>query len=149
MKRQIIRFIFLLVGLTSMSAVKATSPEQMVVSFQHDYTIWNDQSFRDRQPGGGNQAMQLAEQNYRAMLKKYTKPDFQGEPIAYGSDSSHDPMREKITAQKIDENSAIITTQVAGEYYSPVYEYHFSKENKKWYLTQIFLVDEDGKYPSL
>jgi hypothetical protein len=54
-----------------------------------------------------------------------------------------------MTAQKIEDSRAIITTQVSGEYYSPVYEYHFVKENRKWYMTQLFLVDEDGKYPSL
>jgi hypothetical protein len=132
-----------------MTSVMASSPEQLVVAFQHDYKIWNDESFQNRQPDNDGNAMRIAEQNYHALLKKYTKPDFRGEPIAYGSESSHDPLREKMTAQKIEDSRAIITTQVSGEYYSPVYEYHFVKENRKWYMTQLFLVDEDGKYPSL
>lgn len=82
-------------------------------------------------------------------LKKYTKPDFEGEPIAFGSESSHDPEQEKIIATEITGNIAIVTTKVTQLYYSPIYEYHLVEQNNNWYLSQIFLVDEDGKYPSL
>lgn len=131
-----------------MTEAMATSPEQMVVAFQHDYKIWNDESFQNRRPDDVN-AMKTAEQNYAALLKKYTQPDFHGEPVAYGSDASHDPAREKIIGKNIQKHEAVITTQLSAEYYSPVYEYHFKQEKQKWYLTQIYLVDEDGKYPSL
>jgi hypothetical protein len=106
MKRQISHFLFLLAGLMGMTSVMASSPEQLVVAFQHDYKIWNDESFQNRQPDNDGNAMRIAEQNYHALLKKYTKPDFRGEPIAYGSESSHDPLREKMTAQKIEDSRA-------------------------------------------
>jgi len=93
--------------------------------------------------------MLLAQKSWDQLLKKYTKPDFHGEPIAFGSDSDHDPNQEKIISTKIHGSTAIITTRFPMQYYSPVYEYHLKKENKNWYLSQVFLVDEDGKYPSL
>jgi hypothetical protein len=58
--------------------------------------------------------MRIAEQNYHALLKKYTKPDFRGEPIAYGSESSHDPLREKMTAQKIEDSRGVVTRRSVG-----------------------------------
>lgn len=149
MKRQITPALLLLTGLMGIHPALAATPEQLVVAFQHDYKVWNDQSFKNRQPSGNPDAMKVAEQRYSDMLKKYTRPDFHGEAIAYGSESSHDPAKEKITGKKVAANTAIITTTFAGEYYSPVYEYHFIKEGEQWYLTQLFLVDEDGKYPSL
>ena len=82
-------------------------------------------------------------------MKKYTKPGFQSEPIAFGSESSHDPEQEKIISVQITEKIAVVTTKLSRQYYSPIYEYQLSKENDTWYLSQIFLVDDDGKYPSL
>lgn len=89
-----------------MSEAMATTPEQMVVAFQHDYKIWNDESFQNRRPDDVN-AMKTAEQNYAALLKKYTQPDFHGEPVAYGSDASHDPAREKIIGKNIQQQEAV------------------------------------------
>lgn len=42
-----------------------------------------------------------------------------------------------------------IGSKVTQLYYSSIYEYHLVKQNNNWYLSQIFLNDEDGKYPSV
>lgn len=93
--------------------------------------------------------MLQAQKGWNELLKKYTIPGFQGEPIAFGSESSHDPEQEKIISVQITEKIAVVTTKLSRQYYSPIYEYQLSKENDTWYLSQIFLVDDDGKYPSL
>lgn len=62
-----------------MTEAMATSPEQMVVAFQHDYKIWNDESFQNRRPDDAN-AMKTAEQNYAALLKNIPNPTFMVSP---------------------------------------------------------------------
>ncbi|MDW5502080.1 hypothetical protein R6Y99_20015 [Pseudomonas lundensis] len=149
MKRYLIHLFLLCVGLAKAGDVLANSPEQVVVAFQRDYKVWNDQSFQLKQNQDNHNRMSLAQKSWNELLKKYTKPDFRGEPIAFGSDSDHDPHQEKIMSTKIAGRITIITTKFTKQYYSPVYEYQLVKENDTWYLSQLFLVDDDGKYPSL
>lgn len=149
MKRQLILLVLLSISIFKVGAIQAHTPEQVVIAFQYDYKIWNDQSFQQSQSSETKDTTLLAQKSWNELLKKYTKPDFEGEPIAFGSESSHDPEQEKIIATEITENIAIVTTKVTQLYYSPIYEYHLVKQNNSWYLSQIFLVDEDGKYPSL
>ncbi|EML0363902.1 hypothetical protein RI835_003298 [Providencia rettgeri] len=149
MKRQLILLVLLSISIFKIGAIQAHTPEQVVIAFQYDYKIWNDQSFQQSQSSETKDTTLLAQKSWNELLKKYTKPDFEGEPIAFGSESSHDPEQEKIIATEITENIAIVTTKVTQLYYSPIYEYHLVKQNNSWYLSQIFLVDEDGKYPSL
>lgn len=149
------RFISLsLLTLTFLNIVPAlaetiNTPTEVVISFQRDYKEWNDRSFALHQTHDDHSVMTQAQQSWDVLLKKYTLPHFQGEPIAFGSDASHDPELEKILSTVVENNSAIIKTRFPQPYYSPDYEYHLIKHHQRWYLTQIYLVDEDGKYPSL
>lgn len=127
----------------------ANTPEQVVIAFQHDYKIWNDQTFQQSQTHDAKDIMPLAQKSWKQLLKKYTAPDFEGEPIAFGSESSHDPDLEKVISTKITDDNAVVTTRLSQQYYSPVYEYQLFRDSNTWYLSQIFLVDEDGKYPGL
>lgn len=149
MKRHLIHIFLLFVGLVNAGDVLANSPEQIVVAFQRDYKVWNNQSFQLHQSHNDSDVMSLAQKSWNDLLKRYTKPNFRGEPIAFGSESSHDPDQEKIISTKITERIATITTRFPKKYYSPIYEYQLFKENDNWYLSQIFLVDEDEKYPCL
>ncbi|EJD6370324.1 hypothetical protein AB6F62_20630 [Providencia huaxiensis] len=149
MKRQLIQLVLLSISIFKIGDTQAHTPEQVVIAFQHDYKIWNDQTFQQSQSHEAKDITLLAQKSWNELLKKYTKPDFKGEPIVFGSESSHDPEQEKVIAIKITENLAIVTTKFTQVYYSPIYEYHLVKQNNSWYLSQIFLVDEDGKYPSL
>ncbi|EKT55837.1 MULTISPECIES: hypothetical protein [Morganellaceae] len=149
MKRQLILLVLLSISIFKVGDIQAHTPEQVVIAFQYDYKIWNDQSFQQSQSRETKDTTLLAQKSWNELLKKYTKPGFEGEPIAFGSESSHDPEQEKIIATEITENIATVTTKVTQLYYSPIYEYHLVKQNNSWYLSQIFLVDEGGKYPSL
>ncbi|WP_407198656.1 hypothetical protein [Citrobacter portucalensis] len=144
-----IKLVVLSVGFLSAGDILANTPEQVVTAFQRDYKYWNDQSFQRNQNDGKQEVMLQAQKGWNELLKKYTKAGFQGEPIAFGSESSHDPEQEKIISVQITEKIAVVTTKLSRQYYSPIYEYQLSKENDTWYLSQIFLVDDDGKYPSL
>lgn len=149
MKKLLIQLIFLSVGLFKAGDIMANTPEHVVIAFQHDYKIWNDHAFQQSQIHKDKDTMPLAQQRWNELLKKYTKPDFEGEPIAFGSESSHDPEQEKIISTKITGDVAIVTTRLSQQYYSPIYEYQLFRQSDNWYLSQIFLVDENGKYPSL
>ncbi|WP_330985925.1 MULTISPECIES: hypothetical protein [Enterobacterales] len=144
--KQLFIKLLLSVGLFMAGDVLANTPEQVVISFQRDYKSWNDQSFQFH---GEKDAMLLAQKGWNELLSKYTKPGFQGEPIAFGSESSHDPEQEKILSTQITGGTAIVMTKLSKQYYSPIYEYQLFKEKDTWFLSQIFLVDDDGKYPSL
>lgn len=149
MQRVLIQLILLSVSLFRAGEILANTPEQVVMAFQHDYKIWNDQTFQQSQTRDGKDIMPLAQKSWNELLKKYTAPDFAGEPIAFGSESSHDPDLEKVISTKITDDNAVVTTRLSQQYYSPVYEYQLFRDSNTWYLSQIFLVDEDGKYPSL
>lgn len=148
-KQQLIQLVLLSISLFKIGDIQANTPEQVVIAFQQDYKIWNDQVFQQSQRHETKDIALFAQKSWNELLKKYTKPDFEGEPIVFGSDSSHDPEQEKIIAIKTTGNISIVTTRFTQRYYSPVYEYHLIKQNNSWYLSQIFLVDEDGSYPSL
>ncbi len=125
------------------------SPEILVRQFQQDYMEWNDQAFslRDSKP---NEYMDLEGKAWRTLLTKYTLPDFVGEPIAFGSESSHDPNKEKILSVKNTNNIAVVTTQyLVPDGYSPIHEYHLIFQDGRWYLTQVYLADEGQLYPGL
>lgn len=152
MKHCFIALCLLLTGflnITDAIADTLSTPEEIVVSFQRDYKEWNDRSFALHQTLDGHNVMKYAQQRWDELLKKYTLPNFKGEPVAFGSDTSHDPNQEKILSVVVENNSAIVKTRFPQPYYSPEYEYHLIKQNQRWYLTQLYLVDDDGKYPGL
>lgn len=96
--------------------------------------------------------MVLAQKEWNYILYKYTLPNFSGENIAYGSESSHHPVKEKFLFIKKDKDKTIVRTQLLEEgHYSPIYEYHLIFKENRWYLTQIYVVDETDEqlYPGL
>ncbi|HAS6309398.1 TPA: hypothetical protein I7213_22250 [Vibrio vulnificus] len=130
------------------------SPRLLVKSYLIDYKDWNDKAYKLRKAevnhSGG--AMQLANELYKKnILSKYCQSDFVGEPIAFGSESSHDPENETIVTEEIIENRAIITTKHTNSTgFVADYEYRMIKSNNgKWFLEAVDYVDSDGKYPGL
>jgi hypothetical protein len=145
------RFLLALVTLFSSAAgaQELDTPQFLVRSFQTDYCVWNDYAMSLSEKHDPIESMRLAEQAYKKLLSKYTLPEFSGEPIAYGSDPSYDARHENILFVDINEERAIVRTEFTAPTYSPIYEYELVMKNNRWYLTQIFLVDEDGRYPGL
>jgi len=125
-------------------------PEQLVLAFMRDYMAWNDRSYLASKGNHSQAVNRKIESDYQALLRKYCRPDFSGEPIAYGSESSHDPAKEKIVSVSIASSSAVVATQHTGDTgFVADYEYQFVFTKGRWYLEQVYYVDEGKKYPGL
>jgi hypothetical protein len=129
------------------------SPQAVVHEFIHDYFRWNLAALQLEldDPDGG---LARAEKLYQILLDKFCEPGFVGEPIAFGSDSSHDPSREKIVLEEISGDHAVIkhaaikTTQQDEHGFVIDYEYRLMLR-QRWFLLAVDYVDADGSYPSL
>lgn len=145
------RLIPLLLWLFSLSqnVNGAEKPEALVKSFQADYFSWNNYGIRIDSNHEPIKSMELIEKSYKKLLRKYTLPEFKGEPVAYGSEPSHDPHNERIILTQLNGNSATIRTELLQPYYTSVYDYHLINKDGRWYLTQVYLIDSDGQYPCL
>lgn len=123
------------------------TPESVVLAFMADYTDWNRRAYEraDADPGGA-----IAQAEYRELLRKYCRPGFSGKLIAFGSESSHDPAREAILSMATRGETAIVRTRLTKRYnLTSEYEYHLTFEDGRWYLDEIYFVDEEGKWESL
>jgi hypothetical protein len=124
------------------------SPQTVVHAFMTDYLEWNRAAlqFELDDPDGD---MKQAEKLYQDLLDKFCEPGFVGEPIAFGSDSSHDPMHEKIVLEKVSERDAVIKTSQQDEHGFVIdYEYRLTFK-QRWVLLAVDYLDADGAYPSL
>ena len=145
------RLFLPLLGLFSLNqnVTGAGNPEALVKSFQTDYLSWNNYAIRIDSYHEPIKSMWLIEEAYKKLLRKYTLPEFKGEPVAYSTEPSHDPNHERIILTQLNINSATIRTELLQPYYTPVYEYHLINKDGRWYLTQVYLIDSDGQYPCL
>ena len=125
------------------------TPEALVHQFQVDYFAWNRNAFATGVKLGMTEATPIAESEYRALLRKYTMPSFAGEPVSFGSESSYDPVKERILSVNVTVDRAVVRTELPRENYSPVYDYELVNSDGRWYLAQIYLVDDDGRHPGL
>lgn len=129
-------------------------PESLVRSFQADYLAWNDAAF-SREDKSGRQVMDWAKQAYGELLRKYCRPGFSGQPIAFGSTSAHHPEHERIVSIKaIGTAGARVRTQiddsvVPGSSFLVDYEYVLGFSDGRWFLHAVDYLDADGRYPGL
>src|SRR5690606_27830355 len=148
MKRSMLPLLLMFTSTTA-AADWNSSPEALAQSFQADYLAWNNNAIAIETKLGISDTMRKVESEYGALLRKYTLPKFKGEPIAYSSDPSHDPSKERTISVRIDGDHATVRTEVPDPIYTPIYEYELVKAKGRWYLTQVYLVDEEGRYPGL
>ena len=129
------------------------SPRSLVESFLSDYQSWNDKahSLKKAEVEYTGEAMKMAKELYhKNIISKYCKAEFKGEPIAFGSESSHAPELEVILTEEIIGDKATITTKhTNSNNFVADYEYRLIKENGRWFLEAVDYVDQDGKYPGL
>ena len=120
------------------------TPSKLTIEFIKDYKKWNDLAYSLNQNG---KEYEIIEKEYKKIISKYCLEGKIHQGISFGSDSNHCPEREKIKTDK-----AIITTKFKDkmfDYLESDYEYHYIKVNDKWYLEEIYLIDEEGKYEGL
>ena len=126
------------------------SPETLVRSFQADYLRWNNDALLLDEKYGVHGSAQHIERSYAKLLEKYCLPNFKGEPIAYGTRSSHDPSREEVIFVRTNPPNAIVRTRAKRtSTYSPIFEYEILESAGRWYLLQVYLVDGDERLPGL
>lgn len=69
MKRQLILLVLLSISIFKVGAIQAHTPEQVVIAFQYDYKIWNDQSFQQSQSSETKDTTLLAQKSWNELLK--------------------------------------------------------------------------------
>ena len=128
-----------------------TTPEEITKNFIKEYKVWNDKAFQlhdSKNPLAAN----IAEKEYKALIEKYCVPNKVYQYLAFGDPSSHSPEEETITKSKIKQNKSVVNTTFKDknfDYLVNYYEYHFILIEGKWFLEEVYLVDEEGKYPGL
>lgn len=134
------------------TSVEGAGPEALVLMFIADYERWNNHAFQISEPPT-RAAMEAAESAYAELLRKFCEPGLQHQPIAFGSDPSHDRAREEIVGADIGAEISIVRTRqtkLFGETsIASDYEYHLKKAGQRWLLTSLLYVDQDGKYECL
>lgn len=140
----------LLFLLIAQSVFCQNSPKELTTAFIKDYKKWNDSAFRLGNTKTANRD-ELISKSYGQLIAKYCQPGKKHQPIAYGSDSNHSMEQESIVDEKVIENKAIITTNFKniGLEYFDTYEYHFIKVKDKWFLEEVYFVDNGNKYEGL
>ena len=143
----------LLIFISLVSCSNSTkNPSDIVRSFIEDYYTWNNEAMKhsERERDDSGKAMKTAQERYQKLIEKYCLPGFKGQPISFGSESSHEPIKEVIASEEITGNKAIVKTKhTKSRNFVSDYEYRFVKIKHRWYLEAVDYVDRDGKYPSL
>ncbi|MDR7307411.1 hypothetical protein [Rhodoferax saidenbachensis] len=130
----------------------AAKPELLVQQFIEDYQEWNDKALKLSAQLPSGEGIKLAEAAYIELLKKFYLPSFKGQPIAFGTESDHSPRQERIVSSNISIKTAVVTTKSESTVVSNFvadYEYHLIYQPRRWYLEEVYYVDDDGRYAGL
>ena len=133
-------------------AADGLSPEEITLAFINDYKAWNDYAMQMRESGDPKADWKIGKA-YDEIILKYCRESLKYQPLAYGSEASHDPAKEKIT--KIDQSDSVAVVHTKHERkvgtvdLSNIYEYSFEKENNRWYLTSVAVVIDGERYEGL
>jgi hypothetical protein len=94
----------------SVARVETLGPEDLVRAFIADYESWNKLAYQisSQNPGA---SLAAAEAGYVALLRKFCPPDRPHQPIAFGSNSSHDSVRETILSAEFAVDSCVVKTR--------------------------------------
>ena len=129
--------------------IKSNDPSKLTIEFIKDYKKWNDYAYNLSQTKNNDENI---EKEYKKIISKYCQLGKIHQGISFGSDSNHCPEKEKISKEIIKKNSAIIKTKFKdpkNSFLDAEYEYHFIKIENNWFLEEVYLIDEDGKYEGL
>jgi len=87
-----------------------SSPEQITIAFIRDFKTWNDYSHSLHTTGGAD-AVSKAAKAYDRIIAKYCDESYTGQPIAFGSESRHDPKNETILRVEVAGDRATVHTK--------------------------------------
>lgn len=135
----------------SSATLENLTPEEFVRAYIADYERWNTfaHSMWACDPGVG---MDIAEAAYSSFVRKFCPADRVHQPIAFGSDSAHDA-NEVIVSVESSGDACVIKTRrtvvIDDITMSDDYEYHLQKSGARWFLLNVYYVDQDGRYEGL
>ena len=142
--------ICLVSNLIEAQEIISNTPSEITIEFIKDFKKWND--FAYNLSLNNNNSDDLIEFEYKKIITKFCQATKSHQGISFGSHSDHCPEKEKISKEIIKTNSAIIKTKFKdpkNSFRDADYEYHFIKIKNNWFLEEVYLIDEDGKYEGL
>jgi hypothetical protein len=119
-----------------------SEPGEITFAFMRDYREWNTFAVASL---GDDMNFDPAEDAYDALIAKYCRPGKQRQNLAIGDDS-HSPERSEIIDVKGKGNRRKVTvreTEPSG--FQPTYIFDFICEGGRWYLDELYFVDEDAR----
>ncbi len=150
--------LYLLAILLTMSGVVIAddiakmSPEKLTLSFIKDFKDWNDYAMSLEESYDEKSGWKIG-RAYDDLILKYCRESLKYQPLAYGSESRHNPEKEKIINVKKGEKSAIVYTKherrIGNADLSNFYEYRFEWEANRWFLTSVAVVIDGMRYEGL
>ncbi|MGM9482508.1 hypothetical protein ACS5PN_15055 [Roseateles sp. NT4] len=133
-------------------AVEGLGPDEFVRAYIADYEHWNSFA-NDAYTQDPDAGFDLAESAYASLIAKYCPPGFQHQPVAFGSDASHDNSREVVLGVELTPQGCVVRTKntklIGTLAIANDYEYHLKKTAERWFLVSLLYVDQEGKYEGL
>lgn len=129
--------------------IRLKTPSEITLEFIKDFKKWNDFAYN---LSLNNNSEDLIESEYKKIIIKFCQATKSHQGISFGSHSDHCPEKERISKEIIKKDTAIIKTKFKdpkNSFLDAEYEYHFIKIENNWFLEEVYLVDEDGKYEGL
>jgi hypothetical protein len=125
-------------------------PEALVKEFIRDFQRWNDDAHAKSENDDSEAGTRFVKSTWKNLIDKFCPANFDCQWSSYGTESKHDPSKEQFVSVESGVNHATIKTRVQKfpTFYLD-YEYELKRENDRWFLQQIYYVDEGGKFPSL
>jgi hypothetical protein len=133
-------------------------PTAVVLAFIADHHRWNAASReRDRLAGRSaarqRAAVEATEQEWAAVLARYCRPGFAGQPIAYGIPPLHDPGCEAVVSVRPRGDRCLVRTrkvyEVGGVGMVQEFEYRLSRADGRWFLESVRCIVDGRGYESL
>ena len=133
-------------------AKKSSSPKKFVKEFIKDYHKWYKTASRN--PNESKEFFDVSnktkENYFKNIVDKYCQEDFKSQPVSFSEFTAHEPQKEKIISERINENQAIVITEMDKmSDFQIRYEYRLIRKDKKWNLTAVDYLDGNCTWPSL
>jgi hypothetical protein len=120
-----------------------SEPEAITVAFIADYKVWNDFAFASHQATGD---FEPAERSYDALIAKYCRPGKQRLALGFGSDSSPSPEGSEIIGVKgKGDRKKVTVRETTPSGYQPTYEFDFMREDGRWFLDELYFIDDGNR----
>lgn len=131
------------------------SPSLLVVEFIMDYRLWNDAAVRrSKSQDASEETRQFIQADWQHLIDKFCSPGFESQFMTYDAVSRHNVEREAVFSAETVGNQALVKTRLHDEttpdYLSDAdYEYELQWTNGRWFLEQIYSLDNVGRTPQL